>query len=133
MTLPPQSSGTGGSGPPHYKGESPAETRLGWKMAGMGFQVASEVAAGTLLGWLFDKWRGSGNIGVIVGASAGILVGLWSLIRNAYKLNRELDAVSPKRERIEYPPEPPPSDEDDGWDKKSEDKDDWDRPRTPHS
>ena len=93
----------------------------------MGFQVVSEVAAGTLLGWLFDRWRGvpGSNIGVIVGASVGILVGMWSLIRNAFKLNRELDRVSPKRERVEIQ-----TDEPLGWDEdEDKEKDDWDRDR----
>lgn len=92
----------------------------------MGFQVVSEVAAGTLLGWLFDRWRGVGNVGVIVGASAGIVVGLWSLIRNAIKLNRELDQVSPKRERVEIEPDEPLGEWDEDEDKE---KDDWDRDR----
>jgi F0F1-type ATP synthase assembly protein I len=113
---------------PSFKGESPAETRLGWKMAGMGFQMVSEVAAGTLLGWLFDRWRGTGNVGVIVGASAGIIVGLWSLIRNAFKLNRELDAVSPKRERVEIKADEPL--EGARWDEdEDKEKNDWDRDR----
>lgn len=101
-------------------------------MAGMGFQVASEVAAGVLLGWLFDRWRGApgmgGNIGVIVGASVGILVGLWSMIRTGIKLNRELDKVSPQRKRIEIKPDEPLS----GWDEDEDqdldqEKDDWNK------
>ncbi len=71
------------------------ETRVGWRMAGIGMQVASEVAAGVLLGWIFDKIRGHGNIGVLLGAIAGIAVGLWSLIRNSLNLNRELDRNHP--------------------------------------
>ena len=129
--MPPTPGQQRSSGParggPTFKGETPAETRLGWKMAGMGFQVVSEVAAGTLLGWLFDRWRGvpGSNIGVIVGASVGILVGMWSLIRNAFKLNRELDRVSPKRERVEIQ-----TDEPLGWDEdEDKEKDDWDRDR----
>jgi F0F1-type ATP synthase assembly protein I len=114
---------TGRGGPVHQ--ESAAETRLGWKMAGMGFQVASEVAAGVLLGWLFDRWRGvpGSNFGVIVGASVGILVGIGSLIRTAVKLNRELDAVSPKRERIEY--KPGPDEQDSDWEDNTAEDDDW--------
>jgi F0F1-type ATP synthase assembly protein I len=71
------------------------EIRVGWRMAGIGMQVASEVVAGVLLGLAFDWWRGQGNIGVIVGGIAGIAVGLWSLIRAALKLNRQLERTAP--------------------------------------
>jgi F0F1-type ATP synthase assembly protein I len=94
------------------------ETRIGFRMAGIGFTVASEVAAGTLLGWLFDRWRGTGNVGVLVGALVGIAVGLWSLIRNSLRLNRELDRKAPTKGRGTPIPadepwtEPDPDDDD---------------------
>jgi len=95
-----------------------AEVRAGWKMAGIGMQVASEVAAGTILGFLVDLWRGSGHVGVTIGAIAGIAVGLWSLIKESLKLNRQLDAVAPTKGRGRpLPPEP------------YEDEDDTDEPR----
>ncbi len=71
------------------------EIRIGWRMAGLGFQVATEVAAGALLGWLFDRWRGTDPTGLLIGAIVGIVVGLWSLIKGSLKLNRELDALHP--------------------------------------
>ena len=94
-----------------------AEMRVGWRMAGIGMQVASEVAAGVLLGWLFDYWRGHGTIGVIIGACAGIGVALWSLIRNALRLNRELDRTAPTAGRGK-PLNPPSKDPTptDSWD-----------------
>lgn len=75
------------------------EVRVGWKMAGIGMQVASEVAAGAVLGFLFDLWRGSGRIGIIVGSITGIAVGLWSLISQSLKLNRQLELTAPTRGR----------------------------------
>jgi F0F1-type ATP synthase assembly protein I len=71
------------------------EIRVGWKMAGVGMQVASEVVAGTLLGWLFDYWRGHGHAGVLVGSVCGICVGLFSLIRQSLRLNALLDRTAP--------------------------------------
>lgn len=67
------------------------EVRVGWQMAGIGLTVASEVLAATLIGWFFDRWRGTGHLGVLIGASAGILVGMWTLIKNAFRLNRQLE------------------------------------------
>src|SRR5262245_38706602 len=94
--------------------EIETEIRVGWKMAGIGMQVASEVAAGTLLGVLFDWWRGTGRVGVIVGAITGIAVGLWILIQQALKLNRQLDVAAPTKGRGK--PIPPDEDqEEDRW------------------
>lgn len=97
-----------------------AETRIGWKMAGIGMQVTSEVAAGALLGWLFDYWRGSGHIGVLVGSVCGICVGLYSLIRQSLILNKQLDRVAPTKGR--GTPSPPPRETDPLW---TEQDDDW--------
>ncbi len=96
------------------RAESDAEIRVGWKMGGLGMEVAAQVAAGAVLGWLFDKWRGTGTTGLLVGSLVGIAVGLWSMIRGALKLNRELERQSPTAGRGK-----PLVDEDD-------DTDDWD-------
>jgi F0F1-type ATP synthase assembly protein I len=97
-----------------------AELRVGWKMAGIGMQVASEVAAGALLGFLFDLWRGSGRIGIMVGSITGIAVGLWSLVSQSLKLNRQLELSAPTKGRGKpLPPEP----ERDRWDDRDEDED----------
>lgn len=71
------------------------EIRMGWRMVGLAWQTTSEVAAGLLLGWLADKWRGSGNLGMAIGGTLGIVVGLVTLIRGAMKMNAELDRKSP--------------------------------------
>lgn len=73
------------------------EVAIGWKLAGLGFQTASEVGAGALLGWLADRWLNTAPAGILIGSMAGISVGLWSLIRGALKLNRQLDAISSDR------------------------------------
>jgi F0F1-type ATP synthase assembly protein I len=82
---------------PSAKSDSEAEVAIGWKLAGLGFQVASEVGAGALLGWLVDGWLNSAPTGLLVGSIAGIAVGLWSLIRGALRLNRQLDSISLRR------------------------------------
>ncbi len=84
-------------------------------MGGLGMEVAAQMAAGAVLGWLFDKWRGTGTTGLLVGAVIGIVIGLWSLIRGALKLNRELERQSPIAGRGK--PLPPDEDKDgDDWD-----------------
>ena len=91
--------------------EEDEEIRIGWRMAGIGMQVASEVAAGAILGYLFDLWRSVGHVGVLVGSIIGIAVGLWSLIGQTLKLNRQMDRLAPTKGR--GTPLPPPDDDDD--------------------
>ncbi|MHC5025292.1 MAG: AtpZ/AtpI family protein [Planctomycetota bacterium] len=74
-----------------------AETRIGWRMAGLGLEVGTTVMAGAGLGWLFDRWRGSGTTGVLVGGLLGIAIGLTALIRGSLKLNRLLDETARRR------------------------------------
>ena len=97
------------------QGDTDGEIRVGWKMGGLGMEVAAQVAAGALLGWLYDRWQNTAPTGLLVGSVIGIVVGLWSMIKGALKLNRELDRQHPGRP---LPPPLPPDDEDD---------DDWNR------
>lgn len=90
--------------------DAEAEMRVGWRMAGLAFAVASEVAAGTILGYFADRMLGTAPLWTTVGAGLGISVSLYGLIRGALKLNRELDRTNRSR------PLPPPI-SDDEWDR----------------
>ena len=68
-------------------------------MMGIGFETVSQVVAGLLIGWLFDHLRGHGDIGILVGGATGSLVGIFSLVRNAWKLNASMDAASRRTPR----------------------------------
>ena len=75
-----------------------------------------------MLGWLWDRWRGTGQNGLLIGSIIGIVVGLWSFIRGAFKLHRRLEEISPTTGRGR----PLPPKEEDDWD----DREDWnDKPR----
>ena len=111
------SPGTESGGPPR-RGDPDAEIRVGWKMGGLGMEVSAQLVAGALLGWLYDRWRGAGTTGLLVGSLIGIVVGLGSLIRGALKLNRELERQSPTTGRGKPLPPGEPTD--------GNDKDDWD-------
>jgi hypothetical protein len=89
------------------------EMRIGWRMAGLGMEVAAQVAGGALLGWAFDAWRGTAPTGLLVGSVVGIVVGLWSMIRGALKLNRLLDERYPTTGRAK--PLPPDEPDDERW------------------
>lgn len=110
------------------------EMRIGWRMAGIGMTVASEVAAGVILGLAFDWWRGHGNTGVVVGSIAGIAVAMWSLLRGTLKLNKQLERTAPTAGRGKAIPfkKTTPSQtaetERDDWND-SDNSDDWDQPR----
>ena len=75
------------SGPP----ATDDQLRLLWRIAGMAFLLSSEVAAGAGLGWLLDRWLGTGQRWLTMGGIAGIVVGMTGFIRTAFRLNRDSD------------------------------------------
>ena len=85
---------------PRSKELAAAETRIGWRMFGLGWLMTTEVIAGALLGWGFDVWQGTEKTGLMVGAGIGVLVGMYSLIRGAFKANNALDALERKSRGI---------------------------------
>lgn len=102
--------------PSRSRGDVEGEIRIGYRMAGIGFEVATEVAAGALIGWGIDAWLDSEPKGLLIGAILGIAVGMWSLVNGTLKLNREMDRQHPTAGRGK--PIPPPDDEGekDPWD-----------------
>ncbi len=91
------------------------EIRIGWRMGGLGMEVAGAVVAGAILGWAFDRLRGgAASTGLLVGSLMGIVVGMWTLIRGALKLNRLLDRRHPTAGRGKPLP-PEEEDGDDSW------------------
>jgi len=107
-----------------HTGDVEAEIRVGYRMAGIGFEVGSEVAAGAILGWLTDRWLDTEPTGLLVGSIIGIVVALWTLIQRTLKLNRLLDRRHPTAHRGR----PIPYDDDDDDDN---DKDDGGDAREP--
>lgn len=95
--------------------DTDAEMRVGFRMAGLGMEVAGQVAAGALLGWLYDKWQGTSPNGVLYGGVIGIIVGMWTLIRGALKLNRALDQSHPTKGRGRPIPTMDDDDDNDDW------------------
>ncbi len=91
-----------------------SEIRIGWRMGGLGMEGAGAVVAGALLGWGFDRLRGkTASTGLLVGSVMGIVVGMWTLIRGALKLNRLLDRRHPTAGRGKpLPPEEEHGDDD---------------------
>ena len=73
------------------------ETRIGWKMAALGWEFSSQVVAGVALGWGADYlFPNLGHWGIIGGAGAGVLVGITTFLRSALKLNSELEGPGKK-------------------------------------
>ncbi|MSR34596.1 MAG: AtpZ/AtpI family protein [Phycisphaerales bacterium] len=73
------------------------ETRLGWKMAALGWEFSSHVVAGVALGWGADYlFPNLGHWGIIFGSSASVLVGTATFLRSAMKLNSELEGDGKK-------------------------------------
>jgi F0F1-type ATP synthase assembly protein I len=88
-----------------------AETRLGWRMAGLAFTTATEAVAGVLIGVGIDYLAGTRPRWTLIGGIAGIAVGLLSFIKGAIALNRLLTAKENERRARGIPPPPPLPDE----------------------
>lgn len=76
--------------PPNQSAREAEEVRIGYRMLGLGFSVVSEVGAGLLLGWLV-QWATGWKWAVATGGVVGIVVGMTTLVRSAWKLNAGLD------------------------------------------
>ena len=62
-------------------------------MMGIGWEFISQVVAGLLLGWLVDWGFSTKPWGILCGLGAGLVVGMWSFLRSALRLNASLPAV----------------------------------------
>jgi hypothetical protein len=78
-------------------GQTTEETRLLWRVAGIGFQFGTEIIAGVLIGWAVDAYFGTRPWGIMVGAAAGIAVGIVTFIRGAIRINREIGKTPKER------------------------------------
>jgi F0F1-type ATP synthase assembly protein I len=85
------------TGPSGNRGGDDVETRIGWRMAGLGMETASFVLGGVVLGWVIREAFGGGDVWIVVGAVAGIASGISQLIRGGLKLNRQLDRAAERR------------------------------------
>ncbi len=78
-----------------------------WRAIGIGVDFGAMVAAGCLLGYGVDVWRGSWPLGTVIGGALGTISGGYTALRMALKLNRDMDAYerSRRREGAERPGE----------------------------
>ncbi|MBI4580820.1 MAG: AtpZ/AtpI family protein [Planctomycetes bacterium] len=77
----------------------------------MGTELAGAVVGGCILGWWVDREFGTGRWGLIVGASIGIIGGLYNLIRKAVRESVGVDTPpkgSPRPRQTDGEQRPPP-------------------------
>ena len=67
------------------------------RSATMGWTLVCEIIAGILLGMGVDWLAGTNRVFLIVGAIAGLIVGMTSFIRSAMKENRRLAREQKRR------------------------------------
>lgn len=87
-------------------GEQPGKPTSGsvWHLASMGVELAAAVGGGCLLGYWIDRHFGVGPWGLIIGASLGIIGGLYNMVRKAVHESLRMSsqkAVRPRRGPVE--------------------------------
>ena len=70
-----------------------------WKISGMGFTMASEILAGTGIGWALDHWFGTSPKCLIGGTIAGVLVGITTFLKSALQHSQEAARNAPHMPR----------------------------------
>ncbi len=64
--------------------------KRGWtRLAGLGFELAAAVAGLAAFGWWVGRYYGHPAAGLVVGATLGIVGGLYNLIRASLKYSRD--------------------------------------------
>ncbi|MCP3902324.1 MAG: AtpZ/AtpI family protein [Planctomycetes bacterium] len=66
-----------------------AESRRLWRLAAMGGTMASEILAGTLIGWAIDAIFGTKPMWIVICTIAGVIVGMATFIRSAMSESRQ--------------------------------------------
>ncbi len=79
--------------PPKTPGSDIAAMGRAWAIA---LDFVFTVLAGAGLGWLFDRWRSTGPVGLLVGLGLGFVVAFWRIIRTT---QREEEAERRRRGR----------------------------------
>lgn len=59
-----------------------------WRLLGAGVEFAGAILVLAGLGYLFDRWAGTGPWGLVIGSMVGLAGGLYNLIRMAREANR---------------------------------------------
>lgn len=66
----------------------------------MGLELAAQVVAGMLLGWLADRFIAKdGYTWLVVGTIAGVLVGMTTFVKTALRESKLAAAAAPKMPR----------------------------------
>ena len=83
--------------PTENGGRDPEQRNQLWRLSSMGFTLATEVAAGVLIGWMIDWALGTNRTFLVIGAVVGVLVGLSGFIRAAMRENQRLEKERRRR------------------------------------
>jgi F0F1-type ATP synthase assembly protein I len=92
---------------PSLRERDEVERQRLWRLAGMGGTLATEVAAGALVGWLLDKLFKTAPVLLVVCTLGGVVVGMTTFIRRAMRETHQLP------ENLPEPLPPDPEDDDD--------------------
>lgn len=63
----------------------------------MGTELAGAICGLTLVGYWVDRHYGTGNTGVIIGASIGVVGGMYNFLRQALALSRSTESAAQRQ------------------------------------
>ena len=73
------------------------------RFAGMGTELTAGVAGFTLIGYFIDQWAGTGRTFLLVFGILGLIGGFTNFIRQAYRVQRELDRQTARQNDASTP------------------------------
>lgn len=73
------------------------------RFAAISFQLAAEVGAALLIGWLLDHWLGTGRRWTAICGIVGLAIAMVAFVTNAIRMNRKLDRDAAGRRRARSP------------------------------
>ncbi len=79
------------------------QSRIMYRFAGMGTELTAGVAGFTLIGYLIDRWAGTEPTCLITFGVLGLVGGFANFIRQAYRVQRELDRIDRQRRSEDDP------------------------------
>jgi len=79
--------------PPQKPQQSSSDAIDLWRLSGLGLEFVASIVGGGVIGWLLDRWLGTGPWLLVAGLLAGLLGGSYNFFRDAMAASRRAQAA----------------------------------------